>query len=391
MEPLAAQIRPKSLDEFVGQDHLVGKGDPKTGAGAGPLRVAIEEKHLFSFILWGPPGVGKTTLARIYAQALNARYHELSAVSAGKEDLRRILDDGGLFGGPNVLFLDEIHRFNKAQQDFLLPAVESGRLVLIGATTENPSFEVIPALLSRCRVFVLEGLSGDDMRRIVNRTGYEMDEDAVDWLTAVADGDARQALVMIENTVRLYGTVTVEHLKQTVQSKFLRYDKKGEEHYNTISAFIKSMRASQPDAALYYLARMVEAGEDAKFIARRMVIFASEDIGMEDPHALVLANAVFRAVETVGYPEAGINLSHGVVYLSLAPKSKASYYGYKAALSDAREHGNLQVPLKIRNAPTKLMKDLGYGEGYEKYTTDDLLPEKLKGKRYWKPEDEGGR
>jgi putative ATPase len=387
MEPLASRIRPKTLDDFIGQDHLVGKGNPKTGAGKGPLRVAIEEKHLFSFILWGPPGVGKTTLARIYAQALNAQYHELSAVSAGKEDLRKILDDGGLFGGTRILFLDEIHRFNKAQQDFLLPAVESGKLVLIGATTENPSFEVIPALLSRCRVFVLEELNGEHMKQIIARTGYEIDNEAIDWLVAIANGDARQALVMIENTVRLYGNITVENLKQTVQSKFLRYDKKGEEHYNTISAFIKSMRASQPDAALYYLARMIAAGEDPKFIARRMVIFASEDIGMKDSNALVVANAVFRAVETIGYPEAGINLSHGVVYLSLAPKSKAAYYGHLASMSDAKEHGNLPIPLKIRNAPTKLMKELDYGKGYERYTKEDLLPEELKGERYWNPEE----
>lgn len=379
MEPLASSIRPKTLDEFVGQTRLVGNGDTK-----GPLRVAIEEKHLFSFILWGPPGVGKTTLARIYGAALNANYHELSAVSAGKDDIRKIIEQGGDLFGPKILFLDEIHRFNKAQQDFLLPYVESGKLTLIGATTENPSFEVIPALLSRCRVFVLEEFSPEEMRVILLRTGYTLPPDALEWLIGLAGGDARQAIAMIENTVGLYGEITVETLTQTLQSKHLRYDKKGEEHYNTISAFIKSMRASQPDASLYYLARMIEAGEDAKFIARRMVIFASEDIGMEDPHALVLANAVFRAVETVGYPEAGINLAHGVVYLSKAPKSKASYYAYLEATADAKKEGNLPIPMNIRNAPTKLMKDLGYGEGYEKYTTDDLLPEKLKGKRYLK-------
>lgn len=386
MEPLASQIRPKNLDEFIGQEHLVGLGNAEKGLVKGPLRVAIEEKHLFSFILWGPPGVGKTTLARIYAKALNADYHELSAVSAGKEDMRKIVEGGDLFG-PKILFLDEIHRFNKAQQDYLLPAVESGRLTLIGATTENPSFEVIPALLSRCRVFVLEELPGEALEKIIERTGYDIPEDARAWLVDMSGGDARQLIAMIENTARLYGKVTIEHLKQTLQSKFLRYDKKGDEHYNTISAFIKSMRASQPDAALYYLARMVQAGEDPKFIARRMVIFASEDIGMQDPHALVLANAVFRAVETIGYPEAGINLSHGVVYLSLAPKSKASYYAYLSAMEDAKQYGNLPVPLKIRNAPTKLMKDLGYHKGYEKYTNEDLLPEKLHGRRYWNPEE----
>lgn len=378
MEPLASKIRPKNLDEYIGQEHLVGNGPPK-----GPLRVAIEEKHLFSFLLWGPPGVGKTTLARIYANALNADYHELSAVSAGKEDIRKIVESSGDLFGPKILFLDEIHRFNKAQQDYLLPAVESGQLYLIGATTENPSFEVIPALLSRCRVFVLNEIPEDNMRQIIERTGYVLDADAIDWLVSMSGGDARQAIAMIENTAKLYGEITLEHFKQTLQSKFLRYDKKGEEHYNTISAFIKSMRASQPDAALYYLARMIESGEDPKFIARRMVIFASEDIGMEDSQALVIANAVFRAVETIGYPEAGINLSHGVIYLSNAPKNRAVNDAYKAAMEDAKQFGNLPVPMKIRNAPTKLMKDLGYGKGYEKYTRDDLLPEELKGKRYW--------
>ncbi|MDD5152564.1 MAG: replication-associated recombination protein A [Candidatus Pacebacteria bacterium] len=384
MEPLASRIRPKNLDEFVGQEHLVGKGDPSKGHAKGPLRVAIEEKHLFSFILWGPPGVGKTTLARIYAKALNADYHELSAVSAGKEDIKKIIDAHGDLFGPKILFLDEIHRFNKAQQDFLLPAVESGKLTLIGATTENPSFEVIPPLLSRCRVFVLEELSEKNMRQIIARSGAKFMEDALEWLLSMAGGDARQALAMIENTKKLYGDLTLQNLKQTLQSKFLRYDKKGEEHYNTISAFIKSMRASQPNSALYYLSRMIEAGEDPKFIARRMVIFASEDIGMADSNALVVANAVFRAVETIGYPEAGINLSHGVIYLCKAPKNRAGYEAYVSAMSDAKEHGNLPIPMEILNAPTKLMKDLGYGKGYEKYTEKDLLPEKLKGKKYLK-------
>ena len=387
MEPLASRVRPKSLDEFVGQKHLVGENKP--------LRVAIEKKHLFSFVLWGPPGCGKTTLAKIYAKSLDARLYELSAVSAGKDDVRRIVEsekDSGLFAKseekPKILFLDEIHRFNKAQQDFLLPYVESGALTLIGATTENPSFEVIAPLLSRCRVFVLNELGDDEVREILHRTKAALTTEAEDWLVNMANGDARQAITMIENTQKFYGEVTPGTLKDTLQSKLLRYDKQAEEHYNTISAFIKSMRASQPDAALYYLARMVESGEDPKFIARRMVIFASEDVGLADPKALMVANDVFRAVETIGYPECAINLAHGVNYLSLAPKSRASYNAYFAAVDDVKRHGNLPIPLKIRNAVTKLMRELHYGKGYERYTKDDLLPEKLKGKKYLEQESE---
>ncbi len=374
MEPLASKIRPKNLKEFVGQEHLIGEGKP--------LSVAIEKKHLFSFILWGPPGVGKTTLAKIYAKALNADYHELSAVSAGKEDIRQIIEsDGGLLG-PRILFLDEIHRFNKAQQDFLLPYVESGKLTLIGATTENPSFEVIPALLSRSRVFVLNELGDDEMKKIIKRTGYKIKKDALEWLVGMSGGDARQAIAMIENTVSLYKDITIDNLKNTLQSKFLRYDKKNEEHYNTISAFIKSMRASQPDAALYYMTRMLEGGEDPKFIARRMVVFASEDVGLAQPTALVVANAVFQAVDAIGMPECAENLAHGVVYLAEAKKDRRAYEAYLLAREDAKKYGKLPIPLSIRNATTKLMKDLGYGKDYEKYTSKDLMPEKLKNKKY---------
>jgi putative ATPase len=376
MEPLASKIRPQTLKDFVGQEHLTGSGKP--------LAVAIEKGHVFSFILWGPPGVGKTTLACIYANSIKGRLYHLSAVSAGKADIQNIVNDNSLRIGPKLVFLDEIHRFNKAQQDFLLPYVEKGDIVLIGATTENPSFEVIPALLSRCRVFVLNELGDEEMKRIITRTGVKMKNDARDWLIRMANGDARQAISVIEATVQLYKKVDVPALKETIQNKFLRFDKQGEEHYNTISAYIKSMRASQPDAALYYLARMLESGEDPKFIARRMVIFASEDIGMALPTALVVANEVFRAVETVGLPEAAINLAHGTVHLATAPKDRSAYNGLIEASADAREHGNLPIPMVIRNAPTKLMKELGYGAGYKKYSEEDFLPDKLKGKKYYR-------
>ncbi|MFC1595148.1 replication-associated recombination protein A [Patescibacteria group bacterium] len=384
MEPLASKIRPKHLDEFVGQEHLVGEGKP--------INVAIQKKHIFSFILWGPPGVGKTTLGKIYAQSLDAVLYELSAVSAGKGDIRAIIDEN-TWGKPKVLFLDEIHRFNKAQQDFLLPFVESGKIILIGATTENPSFEIIAPLLSRCRVFVLNEFTNEDMGKIISRTGFKLSKQSNDWLIQAANGDARQAITLLENTKNLYKNITLDNLKNALQSKFLRYDKKGEEHYNTISAFIKSLRASQPDASMYYLARMIDSGEDPKFIARRMVIFASEDIGNAQPTALVVANEVFRAVEIIGLPECGINLAHGVAYLAGCKKDRSSYNAYCAAMEDVKEHGNLPVPLKIRNlprlpggkagAPTKLMKDLDYGKGYEKYDKDDFLPEELKGKKYF--------
>lgn len=388
-QPLAEQLRPQSLDDFVGQSHLVGKDKP--------LRIAIENNRVPSMILWGPPGVGKTTIARIIANHTNRPYVALSAVSAGKADVRRVVEEAGasaqrtLFDEPArdgvVLFLDEIHRFNKAQQDFLLPYVEDGTITLIGATTENPSFEVISALLSRMQVFILNALTPEEVQEIVVRgiayLDVEVDADGVDFLANYANGDARAALNLLSNAVSLYGdTISVTQLKDTLQSKHIRYDKTGEEHYNTISAFIKSMRASDVDAALYYLARMVDAGEDPKFIARRMVIFASEDVGMALPTALVVANAVFRAVETIGLPEAQINLAHGVAYLASAPKSRASYDAYFSALEDVHKHGNLDVPMHLRNAPTKFMKDIGYG----KRTQESNLPEKLADKHYY-PKD----
>ncbi|HPR84066.1 MAG TPA: replication-associated recombination protein A [Candidatus Paceibacterota bacterium] len=381
MEPLASKIRPDSLKNFVGQEHLVGPDKP--------LRVAIESKHVFSFILWGPPGVGKTTLARIYARAINADFYELSAVSAGKDDIRKIVDGNsknytGDLLGPKIIFLDEIHRFNKAQQDFLLPYVESGKLILIGATTENPSFEVIPALLSRMRVFILEELSEEDIKKIIKTTGYKVNKEALSWLYQMSNGDARQVLSMIENTISLYGDITLDNLKNTLQNKFIRYDKRGDEHFNTISAFIKSMRASQPDPALYYLSRMIEAGEDPKFIARRMIVFASEDIGLAQPTALVVANDVFRAVENVGLPECAENLAFGAVYLALAKKDRSAYDAYLKAKEDVKNYGNLPVPLKIRNASTKLMKEIGYGKDYEMYTSKDLMPAKLNNRKYLK-------
>ena len=374
MQPLADKIRPQNLDEFIGQEHLVGEDKP--------LANAIREGHQFSFILWGPPGTGKTTLAKIYADNLNSEIFELSAVSARKSDLRDVLKSPSL-GTTKVLFLDEIHRFNKAQQDFLLPYVENGEITLVGATTENPSFEVNSALLSRCQVFTLEKHSDEEIKQIIDRADFDIDEETKELLVNIANGDAREVISVLENTSNLYDEITEDNIRDTLQSKQIRYDRKGEEHHHAISAFIKSMRAGKPNAAIYYLARMIEGGEDPKYIARRMVIFASEDVGNAQPTALVVANEVFDAVERVGLPECGINLAHGADYLARCKKSRSSYSAYKQALKDVGKYGNLKIPFMLRNARTELNEEMGYGEGYEKYSDKDFLPDKLKGKNYF--------
>ena len=357
-----------------------------------PLNLVVKTKQLHSMIFWGPPGCGKTTLAKILARSVQANFVFLSAVSAGKGDIKEIIEQTKtLFGKQQtVLFLDEIHRFNKAQQDYLLPFVETGRLILIGATTENPSFTVISPLLSRCQVFVLESLAKKDLLKVLKRglktlshTRCVIGKDAQDFLIEFSNGDARQLLNLLEATHRLYRKITVANLTNALQSKWLRYDRKGDEHFDTISALIKSMRASDPDAALYYLARMVAAGDDPLFIARRMVVFASEDVGMAQPTALVVANEVFNACKIIGYPECQENLAHGVVYLALAKKDRSAYDAYMSALGDVKKYGNQPIPLSIRNPVTKLMKNLGYGKGYEKYPNISLLPDRLKNKKYY--------
>ncbi|MEI8232984.1 MAG: replication-associated recombination protein A [bacterium] len=383
MQPLADLLRPTTLATYIGQSHLVGPG--------APLRRAIENHLLHSMIFWGPPGCGKTTLAKIIASASDADFHYLSAVSAKKDDIRAIIERRDATR-QTVLFLDEIHRFTKAQQDYLLPYVENGVLTLIGATTENPSFEVIGPLQSRCQVYVLKSLTEDDLQTIISLGAktlkVKLDKDASEFLSTFANGDGRKALNVLETAINLQGqalkVITKQILLDTLQSPYLRYDQGGDEHYDTISAFIKSMRASQTDAALYYLARMVSAGEDPLFIARRMVIFASEDVGLAVPTALVVANAVFRAVETIGYPECGINLAHGVTYLCQCQKSRVAYDAFRSAQADVTAYGNLEIPFKIRNAPTKLMKDLDYGKGYDMRDQVSYLPDKLKNKKYLK-------
>lgn len=394
MIPLADRIRPRNLDEYLGQEHIVGPDKL--------LLKAIKSGNIFSMIFWGPPGVGKTTLARIIANDLEVEFLEYSAVTTGIAELKKIfaeISKSDLFRKKDtIVFIDEIHRFNKAQQDALLPFVENGTITLIGATTENPSFEVIGPLLSRTRVIVLNPLSKNELEKIVQKALTDKDrglgdfkktisKDARDFLIDTSGGDARILLNTLEvaalNLKPRQKIIQRTDIEEAYQKKALYYDKAGDEHYNTISAFIKSMRASNPDAALYYLARMIEAGEDPLFIARRMVIFASEDIGMALPTALVVANEVFRACETIGLPECQINLAHGVTYLATAKKDRSSHDAYFEALTDVQKLGNIPIPMNIRNAPTKLMQDLGYGRGYTKYTEQDLLPDKLKGKAYY--------
>ncbi len=381
--PLAEKIRPRSLKGFVGQEHLAGEKGIITIL----LTNARKTGFFPSLILWGPPGVGKTTIARIIASELKREYFEFSAVSSSIKEIEKIMNKDSLF--PPVVVIDEIHRYNKAQQAKLLPFVERGNITLIGATTENPSFEVISPLLSRTRVILLNQHSEKELLLIVKKglkfLKRKIGKEAQKFLLESSNGDARILLTTLEiaSNLTTSNPLQMVHMEQALQKRQLSFDKKGEEYYNVISAFIKSMRASDVDAALYYLARMVEAGQDPLYIARRMVVFASEDIGMAQPTALVVANEVFRACETIGYPECQENLAAGVVYLATAKKDRASYDAYMSALSDVRKLGNLPVPLLIRNPVTKLMGEIGYGKGYEKYTKESLLPEKLKGKKYY--------
>jgi len=400
--PLADRIRPQSFDELVGQDDLVGPEKP--------LRRLIESDRLPSMIFWGPPGTGKTTIAKIIANETKSDFVELSAVTSGIQEVRAVVKTAetslGYHGKRTVLFIDEIHRFNKAQQDAFLPHVERGIIILIGATTENPSFEVNSALLSRCKVFVLKKIGEDGIRTVVRRAltdrdrglgslNVDLPEDVLDELVRVSDGDARTSLNGLELAVNSSpkskdGTIhlTIDHLRTALQRTHFLYDKKGEEHYNIISALHKSMRGSDADAALYWMARMLEGGENPLYIARRLVRFASEDVGMADPQALVQAVSAYQACHFIGMPECSVILTQCVIYLSKAPKSNKLYVAYDKASKDVHELPNAPVPLHIRNAPTKLMKNLGYGKGYkynpafEEPVDQDYLPDHLKGRKY---------
>lgn len=402
-QPLAERLRPRTLDDYIGQKHLVGEG--------AVLRRMIEAGHISSFILWGPPGVGKTTLAQIIANKLETPFYTLSAVTSGVKDVRDVIDKAGrsrfLNEASPILFIDEIHRFSKSQQDSLLGAVEKGTVTLIGATTENPSFEVIRPLLSRCQIYVLKSLEKDDLTELLDRA---LSEDIIfrernvklqetGALLRYSGGDARKLLNMLELVVESFPVedevvITDDIVVRQLQQNPLAYDKDGEMHYDIISAFIKSIRGSDPDAAVYWLARMIEGGEDPKFIARRLVISASEDIGLANPNALLLANAAFDAVAKIGWPEGRIPLAEATVYLAASPKSNSAYLAIDTALELVRRTGNQPVPLPIRNAPTKLMKDLGYSDGYKyphdypgHFTPQQYMPDSLTGERLWHCQD----
>lgn len=403
-QPLAERIRPKSLDDFQGQEHLVGPGQP--------LRVMIENDSISSFILWGPPGTGKTTLAKIISTVTDSEFFKLNAVSSGVKDVRGIIEIARKnldYNRRTILFIDEIHRFNKAQQDALLHSVESGEIILIGATTENPSFEVIPALRSRARVFVLNELSKNDLDKIINSTistdvflkSLNISEIDKDYLIFISGGDARILLNVLEASIlheleKDEIIISKDVIQKIVQKKNLAYDKGGEEHYNVISAFIKSVRGSDPDAAVYWLARMLESGEDPIFIARRLIVLASEDIGNASPNALLIAEAAFSAVEKIGMPEARIILSQCTTYLASSPKSNASYLAIDKAMSDIRNLPAYGVPLHLRNAPTKLMSELGYGTEYKyphvkpnHFIEQDYFPSEIKYRKYYSPSNQG--
>jgi putative ATPase len=396
LPPLAERLRPSTLDELIGQQHLTGKGSI--------LRTAIENGKVPSMILWGPPGVGKTTIANIIANTLQQPFYTLSAISAGVKDIRDVIDTAKKQQGA-ILFIDEIHRFNKGQQDALLGAVEKGTITLIGATTENPSFEVNSALLSRCQVYVLKGLDKDDLIGLLQ---HAITNDVVlktksiqlketEALINISGGDARKLLNLLELVTDVLDDgdlITDDVVMEIAQQRIALYDKKGEQHYDIISAFIKSMRGSDPNGAVYWLARMIEGGEDVKFIARRMVIFASEDIGNANPNALLLATNTFQAANMIGYPESRIILSQCAVYLATSIKSNASYIAINDALAAVKQHGDLPVPLHLRNAPTKLMKKMDYGKDYKyahnfenNFTDLEFLPEKLMGKAFYTPQE----